>query len=837
MKRIFLVAGGVLLVLLVALAVLPFLIPNSVYKTQIEKAATNALGREVTVSGDVAVSLLPSISASLKDVTVANPEGFGEVDMIKAGALRGSVKLFPLLSRRVEISELTFEDADVSLIRLENGDTNWNLGEAEEGAGETEPAETGGPFSASINRASLRNASLVYDDRLAGTYYELKEFDFETALRAPDKPLTAKAKGIFQDRAFSATLALTTPQSLSENRETEIEFHFGSDLGTTSFDGSVHLQDDASLDGAFDLNVPQISALTDYLTLDLPVNIAPLGALKASGHASGTLPDLTLRFEKLSVSGEGLDAGYTGTFSLADTMSLEGTANLTLRNAYALSQQMGLNLAQLAPIQQVSFNSAINGPINGLNFTQIDARTSSPQLKASYTGSLSLADKGTINGDVSAESSQLRTLLTGMGMAPSPGETLKSFRINGHATGSFNEIKLTNGTYKLDDTSASGTLGADLRGARPVLSADLTTDEMDLSPFLSQSSSSENAGDTSKGWSETPLDLEALKLVDADLTLKADKITVGAVSLENADLAALLENGRLSAVFNQFTAFDGLWSGEAVINAKPPVPGMDFNLSADNIAANTMLTTLAGFDKLKGTGAMSVDISSEGASISQIVNQLDGTLSLDLNDGALAGINLGQLVRSAGSLKESLAKDQLNLSSLGNAVSPQAETDFTSFETSLEVANGIGRIQSLTLINSVLNVDGAGQINLGGRTLDVKLTPAIDKTGQSEASIIQLNGVPVPLRISGSWMSPKFTPDFSEVISGYTGGETIEEAISGELESVLSDALSKPRQQPQKETSPEDAADEDNAAEEPTEEDPRERVLREALGGIFKEPE
>ena len=827
MKRIFFIAGGILLVLLGAIAILPFLIPNSVYKTQIETAATNALGRDVTVSGDVSISLLPNISASLQDVTVANPEGFDDPDMITAGALRGSVKLLPLLSRRVEISELTFEDADVSLIRLENGEANWELGTPEAEKESDEPAKTGGPFSASIDRASLRNASLVFDDREAGTYYELKDFDFETALRAADKPLTAKAKGVFQDRAFSATLVLTTPQSLSENRETEIEFNFGSDLGTTSFDGRVHLQDAVSVAGTFDLNVPQVSALADYLELELPVNPAPLGALKANGRVTADLPDITLDFEALTLSGEGVDANYAGAFVLDETMNLDGTAKLTLRNAYALSQQMGLNLPQLAPIQQVSVDAKVTGPVEQLTFNQLDARTNSPQIKASYNGSLSLAGAGNVNGDISAESNQLRALLTQLGVTLSPGETLGSFHVNGRASGSFDNIRLDNGTYKLDDSSASGSLGADLTGLRPKVQADLTMGAMDLSPFLSQSSSS----GSSTGWSETPLDLEALKLLDADLSLRADTITIGDISLENADLNALLEDGRLTAVFDQFTAFSGLWSGKAIVNAKPSVPGMAFNLSADNVAANTLLSTLAGFDKLKGTGAMSVNITSEGASINQIVNQLDGNLALDLSDGALAGVNLGQLVRSAGSLQDALSNDQLSLATLGNAVSPQAETDFTAFEASLAINNGIGRIQSLKLVNSVLNVDGTGQINLGGRTLDVKLTPSVDKTGQGQASTVQLNGVPVPLRISGSWLSPKFTPDFASVLSALSGSESIEDAITGEIGSILSEAAGRKKNQTDEEAGSDPEASEEEA------EEPGERLLREALGGIFDRPD
>ena len=127
MKRVFIFAGAGLGLLLIVLAALPFFIPASVYKAQIETAASNALGRPVSVDGEARISIFPVISASLEDVRVANPDGFEAPNMIEAGALRGSVKLLPLFSRRVEVKEISFEDASVRLTRTAAGEVNWEF--------------------------------------------------------------------------------------------------------------------------------------------------------------------------------------------------------------------------------------------------------------------------------------------------------------------------------------------------------------------------------------------------------------------------------------------------------------------------------------------------------------------------------------------------------------------------------------------------------------------------------------------------------------------------------------------------------------------------------------
>ena len=103
---------------------------------------------------------------------VANPEGFEGAYMIEAGELRGAVKWAPLLfGQRVEVHELAFVYASVSLQRKADGTTNWVLEDTAppEGAG----AE-GGRFNGAVERLRLENASLTYQDDGSGARYELR---------------------------------------------------------------------------------------------------------------------------------------------------------------------------------------------------------------------------------------------------------------------------------------------------------------------------------------------------------------------------------------------------------------------------------------------------------------------------------------------------------------------------------------------------------------------------------------------------------------------------------------------------------------------------------------
>lgn len=841
MKRIFLIGGIVFLVLLAAMLVVPFLVPNSVYKAQIEKAATNALGRDVTVAGDVSISVFPGISASVADVAVSNPEGFAEENMITAGALKGSVRLVPLISRRVEVSELEFVDANVRLTRLEDGRVNWMFG-SEATAEPDAETPSGGSFSTAIDRFSLKNASLSYSDEQTGAAYQVKALDAETGFRSLEDTVSLKARGLFQEQPISIDMRLTTPQDYIDGDNASLIFELSSDLARASYEGSIANAEELSLDGRFNVSAPQIGELASFLDLEMGMNLEPLGGLQATGEIIGPLSTAALTFEKLELKAEGLSASYTGALTAGSDIMADGRTQLSVRNLNALLTEIGYPIQQLAPLNQVTLSSRISGALTEPELSNLDVKTSGPNLETSYKGDLSLAGAGRINGDVNIQSSQLRAVLTQLGVDLPEGDTIKTAKLQGKASGTLNNILVSDGRYEFDQTKATGSIGADLSGQKPKIIADLKTETLDLSPFLG---TSQKSGAQSSGWSDAPLDLKGLTLVDADIALAADLISLGAVQLTDSVLDAKLQNGQLRANLKRFNAFGGAWRGAMSVDAAQAVPAFGFNMNADTVSANSLLSTLASFDRLTGTGGVSIDLTANGSTLAQIVNQLNGELQLDLSDGALRGINLGQLVRTAGSLSEKLAAGDLTLASLGSVVSPQAETDFTAFNASLDIENGIGQLSQLKLANSVLNVDGTGQINLGGRTLDVRLAPGIDRTGSGAESTVQLNGIPIPLRISGSWTSPSFAPDFSGVRAALQqelrdrAVDRVKDRLDGELGAIVSGALGGDRSnqtatEAETPSSEDGETAEDTVAEEPEDDrDPGEKLLEDALGSIF----
>ncbi|MEL7548112.1 MAG: AsmA family protein [Pseudomonadota bacterium] len=728
MKRLAIIAAIIVAILIGALLILPNLIPSSVYKNRIESAATNALGRDVSLLGEARLSVFPRISVKLGGMEVANPEGYTGTNMIEAGALRADVKLLPLLFQRVEIGEVTLEDATIRLERLEDGTANWEFGDASDEAAsdpdtstpptDVEPGEPS-QVNATLDRARITNGNIFYTDRQAETSLALTEFNAQARMRATTQPLTSSGSGVFNGRAFEYDVMVDHIDALSAGEETAFELDFSTEFASVNYNGALTLGDAPILAGAFELGVDQAQSLF------LPAN--PL-------HA------------------------------------------------------------QLAALGKLDLSGEVSGPIAALQFLDLALTQSSDLLDTRFNGALALGTDGNFSGALNTSSKDLRTLLSVFGVELAPGDTLESFSLDGDLAGSmatpqFNEMRL-----QLDDTVATGSLGADLSGDIPAIQATLNTNGLDLTPFLA---SDDSAPDTepsmNEDWSDEPLALDSLKLVNANIDITADSVTLDQITLDDARLLTTLQNGVLTAVFRRdenapgFRAFDGSWSGDLRLDASRTTPSLAAKADASGVAAQQVLRAFTGYEGLTGVGSLSIDLASTGNSLKALINDLDGSLDTELADGLVAGIDMAQMVRSADALTSALRSGDLNVGAFQAAFEPSAETDFSEMLGDLQFNNGVATVQDLRLVNSILAVEGAGTIDLGARTLDIRLTPKIDATGSGTQSTLGVAGIPIPVRIAGSWTSPSFALDLQSVQQSLASG--FSDQLDGELRNLLGGAL------------------------------------------------
>lgn len=164
MKRIAIIVGGVVVVLVVGLFVVLATIDVNQYKGVVEDQVAAATGRTLTIEGDMdlAVSLSPAIV--LNGVRFQNAEWGSRPDMAVIERIEASVPLIPLIFGNIEVTRLALVKPDILLERNANGEANWEF-TSEETPDDAEAEAT----ALAISAIEIDKANLAFNDAQAGS--------------------------------------------------------------------------------------------------------------------------------------------------------------------------------------------------------------------------------------------------------------------------------------------------------------------------------------------------------------------------------------------------------------------------------------------------------------------------------------------------------------------------------------------------------------------------------------------------------------------------------------------------------------------------------------------
>src|SRR5262249_38748841 len=145
MRRLLLIGGIILGVLVVTALALPLFINVDSFRPELEKRLSAALNRQVHI-GKLAASIF-SGGASADNISISDDPAFGKGPFLQASAVKIGVRLKPLIfSRRLEVTSLTVEQPDIVLLR--NAAGKWNYSSLGGKAAKTSPQS---PSSAPSN--------------------------------------------------------------------------------------------------------------------------------------------------------------------------------------------------------------------------------------------------------------------------------------------------------------------------------------------------------------------------------------------------------------------------------------------------------------------------------------------------------------------------------------------------------------------------------------------------------------------------------------------------------------------------------------------------------------
>jgi uncharacterized protein involved in outer membrane biogenesis len=273
MRKVLYGVLGLVVLVVAAAFIVPSLIDFNAYKGEIQQKAREATGRDLVIDGNIKLSILPSPQLSAEGVRFANLDGSETRDMAQLKSLRVNVALLPLVSGKIEVTQVTLVGATVVLETLADGRSNWELGGAKPQGG-VAGAATGSPnapastpasdtaSSVSIKDLAIEDSVLIWRDVKAGKAVRLDAVNG----RLSADTLAGPFSGRLSFKAGQVPVDLEARSGSLNQPSVPLFVVLKTNGGEIRFDGKVaDAKGDPRLDGALKASGDSLAALLQSL--------------------------------------------------------------------------------------------------------------------------------------------------------------------------------------------------------------------------------------------------------------------------------------------------------------------------------------------------------------------------------------------------------------------------------------------------------------------------------------------------------------------------------------------------------------------------------------------
>jgi AsmA protein len=530
--------------------------------------------------------------------------------------------------------------------------------------------------------------------------------------------------------------------------------------------------------------------------LDISVDLAALigGDVKITGFQADA-PKLLLERAKDGSENWMFGGGNGGTvttdtpgvgtaFTLAKGAINDGTLTFIDHRAGTSLELTDLDLTTAIPDYEGEVSLSLSARRNGQPFT-LDATVGAfrsfldgkvvPLTAQLGAGKASVAFEGragwnpmAAEGDLDAD---LAALAEVAALAGSPAPALPE-GLGGNKVAAKGKLTVTDagsvhlrgGQVTLDKTVLAVDADLTTAGDRPKLTAKVTAGALELAALTGGSGGGAQGGAKASGWPQDRIDVSALAVLDADVALSAESADLGIAKLGTVQAKLTIDRARAVIDLRRVAAYDGTISGQFVVNGRKGLSSGG-DLTFAGMALQPMLQDFGGYDRLVGTGDLRVKFLASGNSLDALMHSVEGGGSVSLTKGELRGLDIAGMLRT------------LDTGYVGDG----QKTIFDSIAGTFAMKAGNLTNDDLKLVSPYVTANGSGRVGLGARDLDyrIRATALADDQGQG--------GLSAPLKITGSWASPKFALDMQALADEKLAGEKakLEEAAKAKLKDEL----------------------------------------------------
>ncbi len=196
------------------------------------------------------------------------------------------------------------------------------------------------------------------------------------------------------------------------------------------------------------------------------------------------------------------------------------------------------------------------------------------------------------------------------------------------------------------------------------------------------------------------------------------------------------ENNVLNLTGFESQFYQGKIAGHASVDLNNAAPEFNISLNATQVEIANLLKDIAQSASVSGKMNATTHLISQGEDAEQFIKHLNGELSVDVDNGKLHTIHLGNVIPSL----------------------PITGADFFDhLKINAPIENGIANT-TITLLAKNYHADGKGEINFNNQSLNITLKAYYTRAQQTK-------NIAIPITVSGAIASPSVSVDLAKPLS------------------------------------------------------------------------
>lgn len=648
--------------------------------------------RVLKLDGPVELSMFPRLQLRLPASTLSGKNGEGEFMGIGQAAV--SVRLLPLLARRVVVDRVELDGLRLALLRGKDGKVS--------GMDLLNGADTDNqPVALDLTSLVVRGGTLNWTDELTGRKLALAQMALSTGR------LGRQADGQMD---LDARLTQAMP---AVDAHVQVQSAYRIDVdGQDQQARNLHLSLKGDLAGQQGVELD--ATLGELLfPADGPPRLAGVSLL-AKGKADGEAVELKATSPRLIVAAAGPEADAVDATLRVDGKTRNGSLRTRLTGLRSTGR--GLDIDKLTA--DVDWRLA-NGRLTG-----------SLASAASWQGGPQVLDAPAITGQLNYAASRA-------------GATPLKIAVQG------------SGRADLNRKSAAGKLdlqadGSHLQGSwsLPRLSPLALGFDVDVDRFKFDTHPGDTAGkkaDEPAG----PIDFSALRGYELDGVVRVGSLQVAGLHLERARIPLSVHGGRLVSSAHSASLYGGSVEGSLTLEADGNKLAYRSYLQNANVAS--LLRDAIGKEHFAGVANLFVDVTGAGATGAELRSGLQGLARVRFRNGVVHGIDVNAALKEWRSL---IAGRQTARRPHRHAET----TSFDEVTASFQIGKGLARNTDLQARSGLFRVTGAGDIDIVAARIDYlsRVTLMVVPFGPDSGLLASLRGVTVPIRVKGPLAEPEW---------------------------------------------------------------------------------